>query len=328
MTVSPTLNIHRTCSTIHGSLDNKLLEVPVTLIYENGTSEISKVDNKALIDSGSEGKFIDQNFAQSLGIKQMALEEPIKVFNVDGTWNKRGTITHYMELDLLIGEWIKKLRLYVTGLGKQKVLLGFTWLRKENPDIDWKQRKIRWRPIEANEDYMKLSVNAPEQGSEEWIESCGNETLHPSIEEAEDEDEWMNSSVNPPSDFEDFNEITIRYISTDDSLMDIWNSACPDDTLSEIWINATLSPSQEFAIKQDEGKEKQTIEQIVPLEYHEYLDVFQEEVECFPKARSWDHTIDMKPGFKPRSFKSYNLTPEEHEQQEEFIRENLKKGYI
>ena len=59
---------------------------------------------------------------------------------------------------------------------------------------------------------------------------------------------------------------------------------CPDDTLSEIWINATLSPSQEFAIKQDEGKEKQTIEQIVPLEYHKYLDVFQEEVERFPKA--------------------------------------------
>ena len=45
--------------------------------------------------------------------------------------------------------------------------------------------------------------------------------------------------------------------------MDIWNSACPDDTLSETWINATLSPSQEFAIKQDEGKEKQTAEQIV-----------------------------------------------------------------
>ena len=63
--------------------------------------------------------------------------------------------------------------------------------------------------------------------------------------------------------------------------MDIWNSACLDDTLSEIWINATLSPSQEFAIKQDEGKEKQTIEQIVPPEY---LDVFQEEVEHFPNS--------------------------------------------
>ena len=161
----------------------------MTLIYKNRTSGISKVDNKALIDSGSEGRFIDQNFTQSLGIKQMALEELIKVFNVDRTQNKQGTITHYTELDLLIGEWIKKLRLYITRLGKQKVLLRFTWLQKENLDIDWKQRKIKWQPIEANEDYMRLSVNAPEQGSEEWIESCGNETLHPFIEEIEDEDE-------------------------------------------------------------------------------------------------------------------------------------------
>ena len=70
------------------------------------------------------------------------------------------------------------------------------------------------------------------------------------------------------------------------------------------------------------------MEEIVPPEYHKYLDVFQEEVEHFPKARLWDHAIDMKPDFEPRSFKSYNLTPEEQEQQELFIRENLKKEYI
>jgi hypothetical protein len=36
----------------------------------------------------------------------------------------------------------------------------------------------------------------------------------------------------------------------------------------------------------------------------------------------------MKSGFEPKSFKSYNLTPEEREQQEQFISEQLKKGYI
>ena len=36
----------------------------------------------------------------------------------------------------------------------------------------------------------------------------------------------------------------------------------------------------------------------------------------------------MKPGFEPQSFKSYNLTPEKWEQQELFIKENMKKGYI
>jgi len=105
-----------------------LLEVPTSIIHDHGNekSEISKVETNALIDSGAEGEFIDQNYARKLGIKQMALEEPIKVLNVDGTQNKRGTITHYMELDLQIGERIKRQRLYITGLGKQKIILGFT----------------------------------------------------------------------------------------------------------------------------------------------------------------------------------------------------------
>ena len=204
---------------------------------------------------------------------------------MDRTRNKRGIITHYTELDLLIENQIKQQQLYITGLGKQKIILGFTWLKEMNPDINWQTGKMKWQPMLGNEDCADLPVNTPEQGSEEWVKPhIGNETSTHFIEEIKDEEEWKNSSTNSFSDIEDFNEITIRYIGTDDSLSDIWNSTCSEDDIKEKWINATLSPSQEFAIKQDEGKKKQTTEEIVPPEYHEYLDVFQEEVEHFPKA--------------------------------------------
>ena len=52
------------------------------------TSETSTVDTQALIDSGTEGEFIDQNYVRKLGIEQIPLREPIKVLNVDGTRNK------------------------------------------------------------------------------------------------------------------------------------------------------------------------------------------------------------------------------------------------
>jgi hypothetical protein len=39
----------------------------------------------------------------------------------------------------------------------------------------------------------------------------------------------------------------------------------------------------------------------------------------------WDHKIDIKEGFEPKSFKNYNLTPEE---QKELDNENLEKEYI
>jgi hypothetical protein len=36
----------------------------------------------------------------------------------------------------------------------------------------------------------------------------------------------------------------------------------------------------------------------------------------------------MKEGFKPKSFKNYNLTPVEQIKLNKFLKENLKKGYI
>ena len=42
----------------------------------------------------------------------------------------------------------------------------------------------------------------------------------------------------------------------------------------------------------------------------------------------WDHTIDVKEGFVPRKGKVYPLSREEREEVREFIKEQLRKGYI
>ena len=91
--------------------------------------------------------------------------------------------------------------------------------------------------------------------------------------------------------------------------------------------NYQLKPLNTFVFKY-RTQDTSTAEEKVPAEYHEYLDVFKEEVECFPESRPWDHAIEMKPRFEPQVFKLYNLTLEECGQQELFIKENLKKGYI
>ena len=53
---------------------------------------VENVETLGLIDSGAKGKFIDQNFTKESGFKTLKLEEPLRVLNVDGTENKRGTI--------------------------------------------------------------------------------------------------------------------------------------------------------------------------------------------------------------------------------------------
>jgi RNase H-like domain found in reverse transcriptase/Reverse transcriptase (RNA-dependent DNA polymerase) len=54
----------------------------------------------------------------------------------------------------------------------------------------------------------------------------------------------------------------------------------------------------------------------------------QGQSKLLPDTRPWDHKIEMKPGFELKSFKTYNLTPEEQVELDKFLKENLDKGYI
>ena len=97
----------------------------------------------------------------------------------------------------------------------------------------------------------------------------------------------------------------------------------------EIWINYKTNVAMELPIKENEKKEDKSVKEIVPMEYHDYLDVFDEEkANCFPDSRSWDHKIEMKEDFEPKSFSPYKLTPGEQPELDKFLKENLDKGYI
>ena len=85
----------------------------------------------------------------------------------------------------------------------------------------------------------------------------------------------------------------------------------------------------DLAIKENQKKDDLTNEQIIPPEYHEFLDIFDEKrAGWFLDRRPWDHKINLKPGFELKSFKNYNLTPTEQEKLDKFLKENLEKGYI
>ena len=50
--------------------------------------------------------------------------------------------------------------------------------------------------------------------------------------------------------------------------------------------------------------------------------------ERMPVRKVWDHVIDIKEGFVLRKGKVYPLLREEREEVREFIKEQLRKGYI
>ena len=97
----------------------------------------------------------------------------------------------------------------------------------------------------------------------------------------------------------------------------------------EVWINTKMNMATSLVVEANSKKPELTPKQLVPKEYHEYLDIFAEEkANRYLESRPWDHKIEMKPGFEPKSFKMYNLTQEEQSKLDKFLKENLDKGYI
>jgi hypothetical protein len=99
----------------------------------------------------------------------------------------------------------------------------------------------------------------------------------------------------------------------------------------DVWIRAKTSISQQLAHdKADSNPEKKkSLDDLLPKAYHEYKSVFEKEAsERFPESRPWDHAIDLKPDFIPKDCKVYPLTLAEQMKLDEFLEENLQKGYI
>ena len=55
-------------------------------------------DKKALVDSGATDNFIHPTFAKKMGLTMTPLEQPKRIYNIDNTSNKVGSITHSLEL--------------------------------------------------------------------------------------------------------------------------------------------------------------------------------------------------------------------------------------
>jgi hypothetical protein len=102
-----------------------------------------------------------------------------------------------------------------------------------------------------------------------------------------------------------------------------------EEEKSKVWINAKTEIAMELAIKENKKKADLPFEKLISENLHDLLDVFNDnKANQFPESNMWDHKIDLKEGFEPKSFKNYNLTLEEQKEWNKFLDENLEKGYI
>ena len=96
-----------------------------------------QMDEDALLNCGATGLFMDTKWAKNNFIFMTELEYPILVYNVDGSHNSVGSIIHKATLIMIHKGHREKITFKICDLGKVNLIIGYTWLKKHNPEINW-----------------------------------------------------------------------------------------------------------------------------------------------------------------------------------------------
>ena len=245
---------------------------------------------EALLDSGTTGLVMSLEFVRKKGFKLKRLERPMQVRNVDGSFNREGPIENTVEVNIYYKGHVERTEIDVIGGQKWGVILGMPWLERHNPEIDWKTGKVKITrcPEECGRQWR------PVQGKSGWEKQ--------KEEEAKEEAERKRKEKEKKKKQRKGGAVEVRKVAEE------W----------EIW------DKEEEAAKSEAEARK-----LVPEKFHKWIKVFgKKQSERMPTRKVWDHVIEVKEGFMPRKGKVYPLSREEREEVREFVREQLRKGYI
>ena len=127
------------------STQKNSMTIPLTVNMWHKTTQ-----TEALLDCGATHNFIDPRAIKTLSMGTNPLKQPLLVHNVDGTINRDGTITHYCNLWVQCGQQVEKLGFYVANLGWDRMILGYPWFQKFNPQFDWNTHTLKGNEVEID----------------------------------------------------------------------------------------------------------------------------------------------------------------------------------
>ena len=99
-----------------------------------------------MVDCGATTLFLGNDFVKWHNLRTTLLRQPINIFNIDGTPNQAGQITHFARLALTVDNQERWTDFLVTNLGGEDIILGLPWLRKINPEVDWEKGQLSVKP--------------------------------------------------------------------------------------------------------------------------------------------------------------------------------------
>ena len=264
----------------------------------------------ALVDSGAFSCFVHSDFVRKHNLKTTKLRKAVRVFNADATQNKFGEITDFVLCNITIGHHHSQQPFLVTNIGCQHAILGMSFLQRHNPEINWKEGTLEF-----------TRCPAPCQPSDMSAQDEDLDGLHlPHFEDLEAN--FLGTPI--ADDTWDDQERFIQWVSLpQDPDKDL------EGALHILGIDTKPNSLPDTAIKPGEN-DKDYWSAFVPSRYHEFGDVFSKTAsERMPTRKPYDHAIELLPGSAlPRPAKQYPMTAPERNTLDEWIDDNLRKGYI
>ena len=97
---------------------------------------------QTLVDSGCTHTRIDKQLVKKEKIKMEPMDRSFEVFNADGT--KNGEVTRFALLEVGINGHKKQINAAVMDLNSTEMFLGYDWLVKHNPEVNWNKGTIKF----------------------------------------------------------------------------------------------------------------------------------------------------------------------------------------
>lgn len=269
---------------------------------------VNGVQLTALVDSGAEADYIDPKVVNKLKLPWKYKKEAYTLHNLEGDMfdYEDGWITRELDhLKVFINGKNQGVTLDIIPMKHHDIVLGYPWLRKYNPHINWRTGQVL-----VNDDDILPSDD--ESDSEEGESPI----LTPEDSEGENSHEETTDTSSPPTGtrhkYQKGKKNTLR--RTIGRLQRQFKE-----------MNEDLEKQKK---ERQENPENDRLKN-VPAQYRIYEKLFAEELETgLPEFSQWDHEIVLKDGTSPTFHKIFNLNETQLQTLKEYIEDMLRKGHI
>ena len=288
------------------------LHSPSALYLDLQSENIKNI--RTLVDSGSSDCFIDSRFAISNGLPLENLETPLHLSLFDGSSASQGRIIQFTNLLVTLPCGAQHpVRFLLTMLDRSaQAVLGYSWLYRHNPLIDWITHAVTFRsadlsPLPINTPCLAISIATPQLSDFSLSPATAGSPKASLFPDPSPSAELCAAAVSILISFVRTSALTFMAQLPSSHPQSIICSGIID--LEECFTHAANSSLNVSPLDDELAAEYASLKLLVPIIYHMFLDVFSKRKgTTLPPRHSHDHRIDLMDDATPPFGPIYSLS--------------------